>query len=147
MAKYCKIRKIYVCEICKYCIFLYYARKSLTTSGEFRLMWEGVSALNTNMHKICKCIFSVFYNISQPKLGNFTNLKMLFPTIVKGFVLFAKIKIQLKRGMVHLAKISNNTSVRSRMKMSFTTFGIHAEGFMLTNLHQSLMMSSETERV
>ena len=35
-AKCCKIRKIYACEVCKFRIFLYYARKSLTTSGEFR---------------------------------------------------------------------------------------------------------------
>ena len=36
VAKYCKIRKIYACEVCKFCIFLYYARKCLTTFGEFR---------------------------------------------------------------------------------------------------------------
>ena len=36
------------------------------------------------------------------KLGNFTNFKMLFLAVIKDFAFFAKMKIQFKRGMVHL---------------------------------------------
>ena len=35
------------------------------------------------------------------KLGNFTNLDMLFLAVVKDFDFLAKMKIQFKRGMVH----------------------------------------------
>ena len=44
-----------------------------------------------------------FFRILQhfaTKLGNFTDFKMLFLAVVKGFILFAKMKIQFKRGIV-----------------------------------------------
>ena len=54
VAKCCKMRKICPLEVCKFGIYLYYAKKKLP-----------FSARNTNIYKICKlqgAIFSVFYN-------------------------------------------------------------------------------------
>ena len=66
--KYCKIRKIYACEVCKFCIFLYCARKALPQNG--RNSPEVVSLFRTLQY------FST-------KLGNFTNFNMLF--LEKGY--------------------------------------------------------------
>ena len=51
--EYCKIRRIFVCETCKFCVYFCYVLKSLTTSRQFWLMWCGFSARNTNIYKIC----------------------------------------------------------------------------------------------
>ena len=48
---------------------------------------------------------SVYFHVLQyfaSKLGSFTNFNMLFLTVVEDFDFFAKMKIQFKRGMVHL---------------------------------------------
>ena len=77
VAKWCKIRKIYAWEVCKFCIFLYYARRSLTTSGHFvvRLL------RNTKIYKNLQTLQAYISRILQhfaTKLGDFTNFKMLF---------------------------------------------------------------------
>ena len=73
VAKYCKTRKIYACEVCKFGILLYYA-------------YHKMAELPVNF---------------ATKLGNFTNFNMLFLAVVKDFDFFAKMKIHFKRGMVH----------------------------------------------
>ena len=40
VTKCCKIRNIYACEVCKFCISLYYARQSITTK------WPKLTDLN-----------------------------------------------------------------------------------------------------
>ena len=54
------------------------------------------------IYKICKRrkrIFFIFYNISPPKFGSFTNFNVLF--LALDLLFFAKMKIQCRRGMVH----------------------------------------------
>ena len=70
---------------------------------------------NTKTYKICKfCKLTFFLSLQYfaTKLGNFTNLKMLFLAVVKDLVIFAKIRIQCKREMVycadHFAIIANH---------------------------------------
>ena len=64
--KYCKTWKIYVC---KFCIVSITLKTKWPTSGEFRPF---CGKRNTKVYKICKLckrIFSVFYNISPPNLA------------------------------------------------------------------------------
>ena len=64
VANYCKVRKIYACEVCTFCIFLYYATKALPQMAEIHRNWSGFSVRNTK----------ILYNISPLTfLGNFTN--------------------------------------------------------------------------
>ncbi len=58
-AKYRKMCKIQSCEVCEFCILLYYARKSV--------------------------VFSTFYDIFSTKLHNFTKFMMLFPAVLMNF--------------------------------------------------------------
>ena len=46
-------------------------------------------------------IFRILQHFAT-KLGSFTNFNMHFLAVVKDFDFFAKMKIQFKRGMVHL---------------------------------------------
>ena len=88
VAKYCKIRKIYACKPYKFCTLLYYADHKMAESIQ-------------NLQTLQAYIFHVLQYFAT-KLGSFTNFNMLFLAVVKDFDFFAKMKIQFKRGMVHL---------------------------------------------
>ena len=62
----CKIWKIYPCEVCKFSILLYYARKRVI---RFRNV---ITLFRAYYNKLRRDIFSTFYNILQP---NFTTLQ------------------------------------------------------------------------
>jgi hypothetical protein len=83
VTKCCKLYGKYslASEVCIFCIRLYYVRKLLPFWAENAVT---MSARNTNIYKICKLcktIFSKFYNISQhfaTEFCNFTNSIMFF---------------------------------------------------------------------
>ena len=54
-----------------------------------------------NLQTLQAYIFHVLQYFAT-KLGSFTNFNMFFLAVVKDFDFFAKMKIQFKRGMVHL---------------------------------------------
>jgi hypothetical protein len=92
-AKCCKMRQIQPCEICTFCINLYYARENAPFSAQ---MWCIFPRVNTNLNKIVQIsqgyIFLILHHFAT-KLCNFTNFNMLFLAVVMDFVLLAQIKI------------------------------------------------------
>ena len=101
VAKCCKIRKIYACEVCKFCTLLYYAYpQNGRNSPEVRPF---CGKRNTNIQNLQTLQAYIFHVLQYfvTKLGSFTNFNMLFLASVKDFDFFAKMKIQFKRGMVH----------------------------------------------
>jgi hypothetical protein len=65
-----------------------------------------ISARNTKVYKLCKAIFSAFYNISQPNFAILLILGMLFPgiyffaeiknkSIMELFILFIRLKLKV----------------------------------------------------
>ena len=93
VTKCCKIRKIYAGEVCKFCLLLYYARKSLTTKWPkftgsvkaFPLAIQNIQNSQTSQ----AYIFRILQHFAT-KLGNFTDFQMLFLTVVKDFAFFCK---------------------------------------------------------
>ena len=98
VAKYCKKRKIYVCKVCNFFITHGKAFRHFVVRL-FHRKYKDIQNLQTSQAYI---IFRVLQYFAT-KLGNFTNFKMLFLAVVKDFALFAKMKIQFKRGIVHYA--------------------------------------------
>ena len=86
VAKYCKIRKIYACKICKFCIYF-------LLREEKPCYFPPISANVVGLYNILKTFttyykkFTIFCNQST-KLGNFTDLKMLFLAVVHRFRYF-----------------------------------------------------------
>ena len=67
VAKCCKIRKVYACEVCKFCtLFVFRLPQNGRNSPDVRPF---CGKRTTKVYKICKRIFSLFYNISPPNLA------------------------------------------------------------------------------
>ena len=102
--KYCKIWKIYADEVCKFCIFLHNARKSLNTKWpKFTGSGKALPCATqkyTNLQTSQGYIFRIL-RLFATKLGNFTNFNMFLPAVVKDLAFCPKMKIQFTRGMVH----------------------------------------------
>ena len=83
VTKYYKMWKIYnSCEVCEFCILLYYTRKNDTTT--YVDMLYHFSACNTKVYKICKIHRGIYLHILQystTKLHKFTKVRMLFSAV------------------------------------------------------------------
>ena len=85
VAKCCKIRK-YIALQTLQILYTFVLHAEIATI--FGPNVVAISARNTKVYKICKAIFSAFYNISQP---NFAILLILVCSFQK-YTFFAKIK-------------------------------------------------------
>ena len=105
-AKCCKIRKIYACEVCKFFTLLYYVyHKMAEIHRKFSHFVVSVIQKYTKLANFASVYFPCFTIFRHQ---TFTNFNMLFLASVKGFDIFAKMKIQFKRGMVNSRKASSN---------------------------------------
>ena len=101
VAKYCKTWKIYACKVC---ILLYYAyHKMAELPVNFRHFVVSVIQKCTKFANFASVYFPYFTTFRH-QTWQFTNFNMLFLAVVD-FDFFAKMKIQLKRGMVHCLPI------------------------------------------
>ena len=94
VTKCCKIQKIQPYEVCIFSVCLYCVRKLLPfLSRKWQVCFQATR--NTNKLKICKlckAIFSAFYNISQP---NFAIFIIFFLTVVFYSLLLLRLKFSL----------------------------------------------------
>ena len=76
--------KIQSCEVCEFCILLYYAEKSVTTFRKCGNAFPRVIQKYTKIAASHVCIFHILRYFST-KLHNFTKFMMLFPAVLMNF--------------------------------------------------------------
>ena len=91
VAKYCKVLKIWPFEACEFCILLYYARKSVTTTWKCGNAFSRVTKSIQNSQTSKGYIFDILQCFTT-KLHNFTKFGKLFPTVLE---LFSNLKVCL----------------------------------------------------
>ena len=100
VAKCCKMQKIQVCKIRKFCILLYYARKTDTTIEKtvsiFRPKYKSIQNLQTLQGHI----FHILQHFAT-KLCGFTKFRMLFNAVVMNFTISKFLKILSIMQSVH----------------------------------------------
>ena len=84
VVKCCKMRKIQSCEVCEFCILLYYARKSVTAFRNVLPLFRAYYKSTQNSQTSHDCICHILRYFST-KLHNFTKFRMLFPAVLMNF--------------------------------------------------------------